>query len=183
MARCGEINKLTWDDVNFQQRYVTLYTRKKRGGHRTPRRVPMTDKLFKVLTDRYERRDGNKPWVFWHRYWSRKEGKFIEGPYQDRKRLMRSLCKTAGVRYFRYHPLRHQTASTLDNANVNIGSVQRLLGHENRRTTELYLHSLKGGEREEMRIYEEVIRNSHTDSHMDENKTKLLDNSVNNSLN
>jgi len=32
MGRMGEINRLTWDDVNFNQRYVTLYTRKKRGG-------------------------------------------------------------------------------------------------------------------------------------------------------
>ena len=32
MARVGEINRLTWEDVNFEQRYVVLSTRKKKGG-------------------------------------------------------------------------------------------------------------------------------------------------------
>ena len=43
MARMSEINHLTWSDVNFEQRYVILYTRKKKGGHLTPRKVPMTE--------------------------------------------------------------------------------------------------------------------------------------------
>jgi hypothetical protein len=29
----GEINRLTWTDVNLEKRYVVLYTRKKKGGH------------------------------------------------------------------------------------------------------------------------------------------------------
>ena len=55
---------------------------------------------------------------------------------------MKTLCKKADVKYFRYHALRHLGASILDRANVNIGSIQRLLGHENRITTEIYLHSI-----------------------------------------
>ena len=78
---------------------------------------------------------------------------------------MKTLCKKADVKYFRYHPLRHLGASTLDNANVSIGSIQRLLGHENRKTTEIYLHSIGEAEREAMKIFEAVNQNSHTDSH------------------
>ena len=55
-------------------------------------------------------------------------------------------------------------------SNVNMGSIQRILGHENRRTTELYLHSVGEAEREAMKIFEEIIQNSHTDSHT--NKAK-----------
>jgi len=138
LGRMSDINKLTWLDVDFKEQSVTLYTRKKRGGHLTPRKVSMTNKLYQILLHRYQHRDKNKPWVFWHRYWSRKEGKFVEGPYKDRKKMMRSLCKKAGVEYFRYHALRHLGALILDNANVNIGSIQRILGHENRTTTEIY---------------------------------------------
>jgi integrase len=170
MGRMSEVNKLAWKDVNFKERFVTLYTRKKKGGHLTPRKVPMTTKLYDILSHRYKHRDKTKPWVFWHRYWSRKAGKFVEGPYKDRKRIMGSLCKKAGVKYFRYHPLRHLGASTLDNANVNMGSIQRILGHESRRTTEIYLHSIGEAERDAMRIFEEVSQDSHTDSHT--NKTK-----------
>ena len=33
-ARVNEINSMTWDDINFEDRYVTLWTRKKKGGNR-----------------------------------------------------------------------------------------------------------------------------------------------------
>ena len=147
MGRMGEINSLTWEDVHLKQGYISLYTRKKRGGHRTPRRIPLNERLTETLSRRYEERDKSKPWVFWHRYWSKKTGQYVEGPYRDRKRIMRSLCNKAGVKYFRYHALRHFAASMLDHEKVSIGDVQRLLGHQNRLTTEIYLHSVGDGER------------------------------------
>ena len=165
MGRMSEINQLVWSDVEFETRYVVLYTRKKNGGHKTPRKVPMTEKLYEILTSRYRNRDKDKPWVFWHRYWDRKQKVWVEAPYIDRKSIMKSLCKKAKVKYFRFHALRHYGASMLDNANVNIGSIQRLLGHENRTTTEIYLHSIGEAEREAMRIFEQVTQFSHTDSH------------------
>lgn len=154
MGRMGEINRLTWNDVDFRNRCVVLYTRKKKGGNLTPRRIPMTNRLFEVLSRRYEGRDKSKPWVFWHTYWSSKTGEKKSGPYQDRKKLMRTLCSRAGVKYFRFHALRHFGASMLDNANVNIGSIQRILGHEKRTTTEIYLHSIGSAERAAMEIFE-----------------------------
>jgi integrase len=65
---------------------------------------------------------------------------------------MKGLCKKAGVRYFRFHTLRHFGASLLDQSNVSIGSIQRLLGHENRTTTEIYLHSIGDSERVAMDV-------------------------------
>jgi len=170
MGRMSEINRLTWSDVNLEERWVVLYTRKKKGGHLTPRKVPMTQKLFGILSHRYSHRDKRKPWVFWHRHWDRKNKVWVEGPYKERKTVMKSLCKKTGVRYFRYHPLRHLGASIMDRANVNIGSIQRILGHENRSTTEIYLHSVGEAEREAMRIFEWVSENSHTDSHTETEK-------------
>jgi len=165
MARMGEINCLTWSDIDFRNRCVILYTRKKRGGHRTPRRIPMTDRLYNILDRRFKNRDKSKPWIFWHRYWSRKKNTWIEGPFKERKKIMGTLCKKAGVKYFRFHALRHFGASVLENANVNIGSIQRILGHENRSTTEIYLHSIGESERNAMRVYEQSTKFSHTDSH------------------
>jgi len=165
MGRVGEVNRMKWDDVNLEARYVILYTRKKKGGDLTPRKIPMSDKLHEVLSKLDSKRDVKKSWVFWHRYWSKKTGNFVEGPYKDRKKLMQKLCEKAGVRYFRYHPLRHSGASTMDNNNVPIGSIQRILGHEHRSTTEIYLHSLGDEEREAIAIYENARKNSHTESH------------------
>jgi integrase len=81
----------------------------------------MTQKLYEVLKRRYEKRDEDKAWVFWHRYWSKKAGRMVDGPYIDRKKFMRTLCEKAGVRYFRFHPIRHSGALTLDYHNVPMG--------------------------------------------------------------
>lgn len=75
---------------------------------------------------------------------------------------MTSLTQEAGVRYFRFHPLRHLGASTLDRANVSIGSIQRILGHEDRTRTEIHLHSIGEAEREAMQIFDETDEKSHT---------------------
>jgi len=166
MARVSEINRLTWNDVDFNARLVILYTRKKKGGHLTPRRVPMTLKLYGILSRRYQERDKDKPWVFWHRYWSRKDNQWKEGPFNDRKKFMKTLCEKAGVKYFRFHALRHAGASILENSNVSIGTIQRILGHENRSTTEIYLHSIGDTERVAMLAYEQARENSHIDSHI-----------------
>ncbi len=44
----------------------------------------------------------------------------------------------------------------MDRANVNLGLIQRLLGHENRTTTEIYLHSIGEAERKAMKVFEEA---------------------------
>jgi hypothetical protein len=49
-------------------------------GHRTPRKVPMSGKLFEVLSRRHKNRDKNVPWVFWHRYQSSRNGEWAAGP-------------------------------------------------------------------------------------------------------
>lgn len=149
-ARVGEINGLTWDDIDLDRRVVTLWTRKRKGGNREPREVPMIEKLFDILSQRFESRDQEMPWVFWHTYWSRKANRWVKGPYRDRKLLMTTLCDNADVKYFRYHALRHMTASILDDLGVPIGAIQRILGHQNRQTTEIYLHSIGEAERAAM---------------------------------
>jgi len=156
MGRMSEVNRLTWDDVNLKDRYVVLYTRKKRGGHLTPRKVAMTERLFQILLRRHAERDLNKPWVFWHTYWSSKTGAKCVGPYKERKKIMRTLCGKAGVRYFRFHAIRHSGASILENNNISIGTIQRILGHENRSTTEVYLHSIGDAEKEAMAVLDET---------------------------
>jgi integrase len=171
MGRMGEINRLTWQDVDFQNRQVVLYTRKKKGGHLTPRAVPMPERLHRLLLDRNRHRDHSKPWVFWHRYWDAKKGLWVDGPFKDRKRIMTTLCRKAGVRYFRFHALRHFGASMLERGRASVGDIQRILGHESRTTTEIYLHSIGESERRAMSVLDrEMTTESHTESHTEKAK-------------
>ncbi|MEW5816845.1 MAG: tyrosine-type recombinase/integrase, partial [Spirochaetota bacterium] len=86
----------------------------------------------------------------------RKGGCFKEGPFDDRKKIMRTLCKAAGVKYFRFHALRHSGASLMaSDGRIPIRSIQKILGHENISTTEIYLHSLSEAERAAMEVFEE----------------------------
>ncbi|MDA2928658.1 site-specific integrase, partial [Acidobacteria bacterium AH-259-O06] len=146
-GRISEINRLEWTDVDFGQKSLVLYTRKIDGGL-TPREVRMTERLYEILSRRYAERDKSKPWVFWNPRTGR--------PYKDRKKFMKRLCKKAGVPYFRFHPIRHSGASVMDNNNVPAGAIQRILGHKNRTTTEIYLHGLGEGEREAIETFEAV---------------------------
>jgi len=55
----------------------------------------------------------------------------------------------------------------MDNNNVPMGAIQRILGHRNRTTTEIYLHSLGEGEREAIETLEAVRKKkvSHRSTH------------------
>lgn len=170
MARVSEVNRLTWDDVDLERRYVVLYTRKKRGGHLTPRKVPMTQRLYEILARRFSTRDGANPWVFWHFNVDQETGEEKAIPFKDRRELIKNLCDRAEVRHFRFHALRHAGVSIMDSQNVPIGSIQRILGHENRTTTEIYLHSISETEREAMAIYERAIQKVSHKSHTEMEK-------------
>jgi len=148
LARVSEVNRLEWKDVDFENKTVRLYTRKTKGGNLVPRIIPMCRTLEDVLRRRLS--GNNTPWVFFHNYYSRMEGEWVTGPYEGRKRIMSTLCKKAGVKYFRFHPLRHFGASKLMKEGVDPKTIQGLLGHSNFKTTDIYLHSIKGSDQEAM---------------------------------
>lgn len=126
----------------------------------------MTDNIYLILKRKFEGRDQTKPWVFWRIYKDWKTGKVDIGPYGYRKTLLKTLCKKAGIKSFGYHALRHSGASIMDEGNVPIGTIQKILGHENRTTTEIYLHSRVDSEREAISVFEQNRKKSHTESHI-----------------
>jgi integrase len=160
LGRGIEVNRLQWEeDIDLENRLITLRSRKKRGGSLTSRTLPMSDKLFEVLSKRYEKRDPTIPWVFWRRYYSRKLKQWVVGPYHE-PRFMAELCEKAGVKYFRFHPLRHFGASLMALNGAPLTGIQYYLGHEYASTTAIYLHNLIGGdgERKAMEIYENAVK-------------------------
>jgi integrase len=125
----------------------------------------MTQKVFDILSRRYSERDKKISWVFWHSYVDKEDGKRKAGPFKDRREVLKNLCEKARVRRFGFHALRHAGASLMDNCNVPLGSIQQILGHKNRTTTEIYLHSINHSEIAVMAVYEQARGKSHSDSH------------------
>jgi len=58
------------------------------------------------------------------------------------------------VRYFRFQALRYFGAAVMERANVPIGSIQRILGHQSRSTTKIYLGSIGNAEPDAMEAFE-----------------------------
>ena len=70
---------------------------------------------------------------------------------------MRTLCTKAGVKYFRFHNLRHFGASLLENERVPRSKTKDILGHEKLTTTDIYIQSLTGPEASAIEVLERKL--------------------------
>lgn len=165
MGRIDEILRLTWADINFEKRIVTLWTRKRRNGELQPDDMPINDDLYRILWGRWEGKESDK-WVFYN--------EDTEDRYYHRPKMMASLCKRAGIDpvgmtkrkigrgkkkgqykdvplYYGFHALRHFVPSHLmDQKKTSLKTLQMLLRHRNAKTTEIYVHSIDESVRDAM---------------------------------
>lgn len=129
-ARQGEARRLRMGDLEPERGLVTLYTRKKRGGHLTPRRVPvgkaLVSELLALRASDY--------------FFSQKTG----GHRTKRWALNIQIaaCRTTGVRYFSLHSYRHWRACKWADEGLRLSQIKARLGHETLQVTEKYLNSL-----------------------------------------
>lgn len=130
MARMREIHNLKWDDVNLKENYLILKTRKAKSSNVSIRRVPLTATLREIL----EKLPKESEYVFTN---PRKESR-----YDNRIKLIKGLCRRAGVKEFSAHSLRHFGASVLVDKNVPLSDIQALLGHTRVTTTAAYIQSM-----------------------------------------
>ena len=63
MGRVGEILRLRWEDVNFQEQAIRLWTRKRKGGNLEFDWLPMNEDLEKILWELWQKRTQDE-WVF-----------------------------------------------------------------------------------------------------------------------
>ena len=158
LARSVEVHRLTWKRVYFAERYVELLTYKNKERKPVLRQVPMTQKLYEVLMEFYANRDPDKEWVFWCQRYNRTTKQMEEGPYKrGRYTMLKNTCARAGVDYYSFHRFRASGASVMDNSGAITGT-QYVLGHSDRRSTEIYLEKLRDVERDAMDIYEKESR-------------------------
>lgn len=132
LARVREINRLKWQDIDLQNRYLILRTRKARNSNVSERKIPINNLLLKIL----ESLSHTGEYVF--------TNPANQTAYDYRRRFLKTLCKKAQVPQFTFHCLRHYGASKLANSGVAITDIQEILGHQDTTTTSIYLQSIRG---------------------------------------
>lgn len=141
-ARRKELFGLKWEDVDFSQDRIRLWTNKREGGREFDW-LPMAAALKEALVAwRSDTPYPNAEHVFVATYESCSPTHKAGEPFQYRQHLMGRLCKKAGLRMFTFHAIRHLTAVELSKEGFRIGLIQKVLRHRNARTTEIYLRSL-----------------------------------------
>jgi len=145
-GRRSEIFRLKWhEDVNFETRTIRLGTRKSKDGSMKYRRVYMNPMLYEALQYQWQTRLPHSDYVFQNRD---ERNRHYGDRYYYRQKLMRGLCKRAGVRAFGFHALRRFFASLLsDKHKQSLPTIQKLLGHSRPTTTDRYLHGITQAER------------------------------------
>lgn len=135
--RVSELVSLPENSINFEKKQILIL-----GKGSKERIVPVADKAIKTIlnyiAERAEFLNGKKSeWLFPSK--SSKSGHITRDSFF---KLLKKLAVQAGVYPSRISPhvLRHSFATHLLNHDVDLRSVQKLLGHENISTTEIYTH-------------------------------------------
>lgn len=123
--RKGELDQLRWNDIDFDKGLAMLSDTK----NGTPRHTPIPG----VIMDELKKHrkvgncllfpstvDPNKPF--------------------DYKKQWANCLKTANIKDFRWHDMRHDTASTLARDGRTLKEIAEILGHKSLASTDRYTH-------------------------------------------
>lgn len=124
--RKGELLRLAWADIDFDQRLITvLHTKSNR-----KRYIPMNDTLVELLKSLPHSSEDV------HVFVNKRTGDI----YGDIKTSWKTTMRKAKIENFRFHDLRHTFASRLAQAGIPILVIKELLGHNDITTTMRYAH-------------------------------------------
>lgn len=120
--RRGELTQLTWNDVDLVRKTVTVRAGYAKSGRE--RHVPLNTEALAVLK-RWKRQHAGTGRLF---------------AIGDLKKAWAGLMAAAKIEAFRFHDLRHDFASRLIMAGVDLNTVRELLGHGDIKMTLRYAH-------------------------------------------
>ena len=125
-ARKSEILKARWENVNLEQRLLTVPLSKSG----KPRHIVLSDTAIAVIKAISQK--AGVPWLF--------PGHAENKPLSDLYLFWNKLRVELGMKDVRIHDLRHTFASFLVNSGHSLYEVQKMLGHADPRTTMRYAH-------------------------------------------
>lgn len=127
--RRGEILNLRWNQVDFNNKIITVRNTKSK----KPRKIPM-NKIIVDLLKRLFSTKGNNQFVI------EKPGN--SGPYTSISREWYNLMKTTGIIDLRIHDLRHTFATFAIRNGKDVVALKKILGHSDINTTMIYVNIL-----------------------------------------
>lgn len=127
--RRGEIFGLRWENVSTKRRELTVHADTAKTNK--TRHVPLNDEALVALEQ-----VGNIRHISGYVFVNPE----TEKPFDDVKRSWGSLTRRAKLEDFTFHDLRHDYASRLVQAGVDLYVVRDLLGHSSIQLTERYAH-------------------------------------------
>ena len=157
--RLGEALALQWDDIDFEERFITIQRTFSRGKIGLPkngkrRRIDMSKQLTQVLKDAKHQRKietinkgwGKVPkWVF-----VSNAGTPLDVNHW-RKRVFYKAIEKEDLRKIRVHDIRHTYASLLIQAGESLAYVRDQLGHHSISiTVDIYGHLTPGGNKDDV---------------------------------
>lgn len=126
-ARKMEIMTLTWDDVDFNRRVITLHETK--NGER--RILPLVGKANELLQEYSKTRNPKIDLLF--------PGKDPKKPI-DLRSVWETALEKAEIQDFRFHDLRHSAASYLAMNGASLAEIAEVLGHKTLQMVKRYAH-------------------------------------------
>jgi len=124
-CRMGEITKLRWENVDWDNKNLQLPDTKT--GYRN---IPMSDGGMHMLMNLRESASSEE-WVF---------PNAVGGPLKDLRKTWLAVLEEAELKDVRIHDLRHSFASAAVREGVSLFEVGKILGHKCQETTARYAH-------------------------------------------
>ena len=150
LARAGEIRHLKWEDVDLENRKITLWTNKRKDG-REDDSLAMAKGLHALLYRRRQESSGEE-YVFM------RNGEQLTAHWLIY--MMIRLCREAGVKYLTMHSIRHHVAALLA-YRLSLIEVSKMLRHRKLTTTDIYLKSIVKIETRGIDVLDEINKPAH----------------------
>lgn len=125
--RMNELLNLKWEDVVIRENSSYIYARETKNNK--PRKVPLIKKVIEAI----KQIPHYSEYVF--------TSPVTNTKYTDVKSTFTRTVKRAGIPHISFHKLRHTTASRLNELEVDVYVIKEILGHQDLKTTQRYLHT------------------------------------------